>query len=263
MERLVLIDGDSLLYYEAFKEQTFEEAKLNIFKRLKIILERTKTNKYAAFLSCSDNFRHSIAKTKKYKSGRTGNKPKLFYQLKDFTLNELGFKIIKKYEADDLVLYYSNKLKDKYKCIISSPDKDVLYQKEGTHFNYQFKKDKNDNFKSGEDIKVSEEDVAKFKNMQLLTGDSVDSVIGIPKIGEKTALKILNGVESSKQIYVVLYEYIKYFKNELIAINKLCENVNLLQMVNNDEIIEWFELPKLNDLPFIVTVNNLTDKDDK
>jgi 5'-3' exonuclease len=256
MEKLLLIDGDSLLYYEGFKEQSLEEAKLNIYKRLNIILKATKTNKYAAFLSCSENFRHSIAKTRKYKSGRNSSKPKLFYDLKNFVLSSLGFKIIKGYEADDLVIYYSHKLQKEYDCVICSPDKDVLYQKQGVHFNFQFK-EVNGKFNLGNFINVSNQEVNYFKNKQLLTGDSVDAIVGIPKIGSIKADKILKDVKDENLIIKVFIEYLNYFKNEHLAINKFCENVNLLQMIKDDEMIEYLGLNKLNKNPFIVNVTNV------
>lgn len=256
MEKLLLIDADSLLYYEAFKEQTLEEAINGVSNRLKIMLKANNTNKYAAFLTCSNNFRHNLAKTKKYKSSRTSTKPKLFYQLKDFTMNNLGFCIINNYEADDLVLYYADNIKE-YNCIICSPDKDVIYQKDGIHFNYQFKKQDDENVKLGDFIEVSKEDVYYFKCKQLLTGDSVDSVIGIPKIGNKKADDILKNSKDEKLIVTVFKEYLKYFKDEHITVLKFYENVNLLQMINNDTLIEYFELPKLKPLPLIIKINNL------
>ena len=258
MEKVLLIDGDALLYYEAFKEQTFEEAKAGIYKRLEIILKATKANKYSAFLTCSNNFRHNIAKTKKYKSGRSSNKPKLFYELKDFIMNNLGFCIVNGYEADDLVLYYAYNLKN-YDCIVCSPDKDVLYQKSGKHFNYQFKKFNNEeDIKLGDFVTVSQDEVDYFKCKQLLTGDSVDAIVGIPKLGSAKADKILKDLKTKEELFdAVVKEYIKHFKFELLAINKLCENMNLLQMVTSDVYVELFNLPKLKEIPLLVKVKNV------
>jgi len=258
MEKVLLIDGDALLYYEAFKEQTFEEAKVGIYKRLEIILKTTKANKYVAFLSCSNNFRHKIAKTKDYKSGRNNNKPKLFYKLKDFIMNNLGFCVINQYEADDLVLYYAYNLKN-YECIICSPDKDVLYQKEGKHFNYQYKKFNNsEEVKLGDFVNVTQFEVEYFKCKQLLTGDSVDSIIGIPKLGKVKADKILKDLKTKEELFeAVVKKYIEHFKCNQLAINKLCENINLLQMITNDDLIDYFKLPKLKEIPLIVKVKNV------
>ena len=58
--------------------------------------------------------------------------------------------------------------------IICSPDKDVLKQCIGMHYNY------------GKGVHVPDE-ALKFLWVQVLMGDSTDNIVGIPGVGIKTA----------------------------------------------------------------------------
>lgn len=255
-ERLALIDADSLLYYEAFKKNSLEECKQNIYDRLENILRKTRTNKYVAFLSCTNNFRNDIAFTKSYKGNRKTSKPKLFYELKDFVINSLGFNIVKNYEADDLVCYYKNELKNEYDCIICSPDKDVLKQCEGTHFNYQYKVIKNKLYK-GLKVITTKKEADYFLAEQMLTGDSTDNILGIPKIGKKKADKILLNCKDDDFLSVVYKEYIKYYKDFLEATEKFYECFKLVYIIKKKKDLNYYKLRNLKSLPEIVKVKGM------
>ena len=83
MEKVALIDADSLLYYEMGKP-TLEEAMESIDIRIEQILNFAGTTKYRGFLTLGKCFRYDIAKTKPYKYNRKGGTPKppIFYALK-------------------------------------------------------------------------------------------------------------------------------------------------------------------------------------
>jgi hypothetical protein len=57
----VLIDGDSLIYFEMGKP-TLEEALIGIDNRIRTILEAFDTTQYAGFLTQGKCFRYEIAK---------------------------------------------------------------------------------------------------------------------------------------------------------------------------------------------------------
>lgn len=71
-----------------------------------------------------------------YKSNRKyGDPPQWLFETKDWLIKQYGGWYNEKYEADDLVLIYKNKLEELgYECTIVSPDKDILYL-EGLHYN--------------------------------------------------------------------------------------------------------------------------------
>lgn len=169
-----LIDADSLMYYEMDKP-TLEQAMAGIDQRIDHILQQCNTNKYVGFLTPPRCFRYDIASD--YKGNRKGKKkPPIFYALRAYMEQEYKFYTLPKLEADDAVSLYSANYPDIHP-IICSPDKDVLYQCPGVHYNYR----------TAEFITTSEEAGLKFLWKQVLMGDSTDHIPGLPGVGEKTA----------------------------------------------------------------------------
>lgn len=230
MNKTLLIDGDSLMYYEAFKEQTEEEAIEGINKRLLHMCKETGTKNYVGFLTKGSCFRYKIAKSKGYKSARPTEKPDLLYKLKDYLQNTLKFDIVPQLEADDLVCYWDNELEQE--TIICSPDKDVLKQMPGKHYNYRWTE------KSlGSWVTTSKEDAEKFLWQQVLMGDSTDGIPGLPGIGEKKALKILDNIDIVKHDgydTAVLIEYIKQF-GVAEGVSRFAETFKLVYMLRTPE----------------------------
>ena len=99
--------------------------------------------------------------------------PIIFPALKEYLQQQWKFTYIPELEADDLVSVYHDPLK----TIICSPDKDVLYQNRVHNYNYG----------KGEFVEVDENDALRFLWKQVLMGDSTDGIMGIPKVGPKTA----------------------------------------------------------------------------
>lgn len=169
-----LIDGDSLLYY-SMGEETLEKGMKDLDSRISTILSNCNVSVFVGFLTGKDGYRYTVSPT--YKGNRKHRpKPIIFYALREYLKQNYGFVEFAGLEADDLVSYYSNN-SDGVKTIICSPDKDVLYQCVGRHFNYQ----------KLEFIETSETDAERFLWKQMLMGDSTDNIQGIPGVGVKTA----------------------------------------------------------------------------
>jgi DNA polymerase-1 len=227
---IALIDGDSLIYYEAFKEQTLEEAKLGINKRLSFLLEKVGTNRYVGYLTGSKNFRYKVAVSKGYKSSRPTEKPELLTQLKQYMLETLQFEIVDGLEADDLVMYWHKQLEEE--STICSPDKDVLKQIEGVHYDYRWAKDGT----MGRHVSTTREEAEYFLWKQTLMGDSTDDIPGIPKVGEKTAEKMLDeGKDNGKSYHsTVLDAYISAF-GVSEGVSRFSETFKLVYMLRTPE----------------------------
>jgi len=196
-EKIALIDGDSLIYYEMGKP-TLEEALQSLDGRLHQMFEQTKATHYAGFLTSGRCFRYAAAKTKPYKGNRKkGDKPYIFPAIKEYLRQEWGFTSVPELEADDLVSIYHDPLK----TVICSPDKDVLYQNKGVHYNYG----------KAELIIVDENESIEFLWKQMLMGDSTDGIQGIPKVGAKTADAWLKPIYTDKMPEFVLNKYIEKF----------------------------------------------------
>ena len=132
---ICLIDADSLLYYE-MEKPTFEEAIYGLDERISHMLTQCNTNYYAGFLTKGRCYRYQV--DPQYKIRRRDKKserPIIFPALQEHLRQRWGFTYMPELEADDLVAYYS--YNTERKTIICSPDKDVLYQCVGMHYNYR------------------------------------------------------------------------------------------------------------------------------
>jgi len=170
---ICLIDADSLLYYEMDKP-SLDEAVYNLDERIKHMLYKCNTNLYAGFLTKGRCYRYSVDSEYKAKRKKK-DRSILFPSLLEYVIQKWGFTYVGELEADDLVSYYS--YTDNRKTIICSPDKDVLYQCAGMHYNYR----------TAEFLHTSPDEALKFLWVQTLMGDSTDNIKGLPGVGVKTA----------------------------------------------------------------------------
>ena len=219
-DTIALIDGDSLIYYEMGKP-TLEEALNSLDGRLHQMFEMTHATKYAGFLTAGKCFRYTAAKTKPYKGNRKyGDKPIIFPAIKEYLRQKWNFISIPELEADDLVSIYHDPLK----TVICSPDKDVLYQNKGMHYNYG----------KAESIVVDETEAIRFLWKQMLMGDSTDGIVGLPKVGPKTADIWLESLLPHEMPKFVLNKYIEKFEYAE-GISKFAETFKLVYMLKSKE----------------------------
>ena len=219
-DKIALIDGDSLIYYEMGKP-TLEEALNSLDGRLIQIFEETQATKYAGFLTTGKCFRYNVAKSKPYKGNRRrGDKPIIFPAIKEYLRQNWNFTSIPELEADDLVSIHHT---DPFgTTVICSPDKDVLYQNRGHHYNYG----------KAETIIVDEVDAVKFLWKQVLMGDSTDGIPGLPKVGPKTADLWLTNIGREEMPEFVLNKYIEKF-GYASGISKFAETFKLVYMLKD------------------------------
>jgi 5'-3' exonuclease len=243
-EPICLIDGDSLLYYEMDKP-TLEEAIEGLNSRVETILSKCSTSKYVGFLTGTDCFRYSVDST--YKSNRKHRpKPIIFYALREHLRQHWKFYTYPRLEADDLVSYYGANMSES--TIICSPDKDVLKQCVGRHFNYQ----------KVEFIETSAEDATKFLWKQALMGDSTDHIQGIPGVGEKTSENWLKDRDKDFEAFVIK-KYVEKFGDVegIIQFNTTFRLVYLLK--TDQDILREIGEPTLPPLIINTHVANVSD----
>ena len=102
------------------------------------------------------------------------------------------------YEADDMVAAAAGCFTN---FIICGVDKD-LKQIPGNHYNYS----------KAEFIQITEREGKCRLALQVLTGDSTDGIRGLPKVGPKTAEKMLEGIPEDVSLLVpCLSAYINHF----------------------------------------------------
>lgn len=201
----VFVDADSILYYsmppveeiELLSDEEGLERSLTAFLEIvKIIKEACNSSgKMTFFFSCARKDNYRLHFDESYKLNRSDQKRPRF-------VSALKFHVLKNYanaiecvnvEADDAVAYM-HKHSDG-NCIICSPDKDVLGQLPGEHFDYR----------KQTIVETKASSAERFLFLQMLAGDSTDGIKGLPKVGLKTADKILSNSPSFDEV-VALYE---------------------------------------------------------
>jgi hypothetical protein len=194
-----LVDSDLIAYRISFacKNESETAAKYSLNSYLNDILVRGADKPYAdcftddwkLYLTGSNNFRMSIAKTAVYKGNRLAPKPPHLAAMRKHLVDEWGAIVVDGQEADDAVaidatcLGYNN-------SVICSVDKD-LDQIPGWHYN--FVKDTAYHI-------TPEEGMYRFYK-QILTGDSADNIIGLKGVGPIKADKMLEDCDTEEKLY--------------------------------------------------------------
>ena len=162
-----------------------------------------------------DNFRYQIAKTKPYKSGREGKKPILTDAVLEYMVGYHNAIVVQGEEAEDRVSYRNMHLlgfnSDEVVPIMVHIDKD-LNNTPGWHYN----------FVKDELYLVSTFKAAYNFYHQMLTGDSTDTIPGLPGIGKKRADAKLAKHKSIEQMHnTVFQEYANYYNLDLGTAKKI------------------------------------------
>lgn len=135
--------------------------------------------------------------------------------MREYLIEYFGAELITGMETDDACGIEQWANKDRSTCIVTM-DKD-LDMIPGWHYNYV----------KQEMYYVDLATANKKFWLQVLTGDQTDNIQGIPKVGPKTAEKILHGVDGWTDMYnTVAREY----KNRGLTIKHFHENATLLWM---------------------------------
>lgn len=217
-----LIDGDIIAYRSAASAEK-EDLSIALVRADELIfriLSDTGASSYRIFIGGDVNFRKHI--NPDYKANRK-SKPKPIH-LKatiDHLVNNWKAETQQGIEADDRLGIELN-----HNSICCSIDKDLL-QIPGNHYN----------FVKQQMIYISEE-IAEYNfYRQFLIGDTVDNIIGIYGIGEKTAEWILFG-ESPANMFIKVREL--YGDDKRMLINGQCLHIwrNTFDLWNPQILVE-------------------------
>jgi len=188
----VLVDADIVAYSASFSKgvHSEESAKEQVDKVIEYIKNGTSTidiGQYSYFLTGKGNFRYDIVDD--YKANRkNSNKPEYIGFVRDYIIDQYNAVVTEGQEADDAIGIMATELN--YKCIIASVDKDFL-QIPCWHYNTR----------RNEWYKPDEFEGLQHFYKQVLTGDTVDNIKGIYKVGPKTAEKMLDGCTTEQELY--------------------------------------------------------------
>ena len=198
----------------------------------------------------SDNFRVELAKTKPYKGTRKEDKPFHYYNILSIMLSNYTVIISDGMEADDemsIEQVYSEPLT----TIICTRDKD-LRMIPGMHFGWEC--GKQPQFGPVEVDKVGGISLTKqgikgtgmaFFYSQLVTGDAVDNIPGLPRGGPAMAFKLLGSLSDADEMFSAV---VTAYKDKMGDDWKeyLTEQAQLLWMIrgyDNWGIPQQWEMP--------------------
>ena len=229
----LLVDFDSLLYSCLYKVVSFGEIKVWFEKgiskdwmREKIILE---ANERLANMSLgiideiwelgiefdmtdveyyltSDMFSHRKQIAPSYKAKRKGNP--WVRALRKYIIDNESVEYSLEWESDDLIYNRAKQLKEEGEdYVIATVDKD-LNQIPGFHFDLYREKtgeigEHGQEIRKYRGLQFVKEDVAeKFVWLQMIEGDAVDNIKGIPGLGKVKAAKALEGIEKPSLLFI-------------------------------------------------------------
>ncbi|BAQ92982.1 5'-3' exonuclease [uncultured Mediterranean phage uvMED] len=221
-----LIDADIMLYRAAWKHEggDIEEAYETIDAMFDHIFHVTGCSSYIGFLTGRNNFRKKIATTKVYKGNRKDMvMPVHLDELRDYLINQWECDVVNGLEADDALGICQTEMQN---TIICSIDKDLL-QIKGLHYNWN----------KSEFFNVTEYDGWQKLYEQTLSGDSTDNIVGIPRVGEKKAKKILAECFSEEDaVNCSIFAYKNYYnEDEGLALDMYKENFNLVKICTSSK----------------------------
>lgn len=213
-KKLVLIDGNSIIYRAFFALPLLNNDK-GIYTNgvfgfmsmlLRILEEEEPTHMLVAFDAGKTTFRH--ATYKEYKGGRQKTPPELSEQfpvLKE-VLNAFGIQHyqLEQYEADDIIgTLATNGDANKWDVTVFSGDKDLLQlvnNRVRVHLTKKGISDVEEYTPSfmEEKMGITPDQIIDLK---ALMGDNSDNIPGVPGIGQKTAIKLLDQYTTLENVY--------------------------------------------------------------
>ena len=167
----------------------------------------------------SQTFRHELAFTEPYKSGRDNPwypRPLLLNELKQWCVENLDAIELSSIETDDaLCIVQTEHMKRGLETTIAQNDKDIL-QCQGRHYRLHSKHRDIVDVEGYGWIELKKDKVvgtgSKFFFTQVLTGDKTDTYSGLPNFGPKKTLEVLEpttcyeeGLEATIQAYKDVY----------------------------------------------------------
>jgi 5'-3' exonuclease len=264
-----LIDADVLAYESSFAAEAawkyegqegippFDKVADILDGRIEsICLAVEATQPPTLFLTGKTNFRNDIAKRQKYKD-RAGNKPWHFQNILAYMKGKYDYRITEGLEADDLMaIEQTRSLAEGKATIICTRDKD-LRQVSGWHYGWELGNQPSFGPEFVEGIgRLELQPSRKLKGTgtyffysQCITGDSVDSIPGLPNYGPVKAYEILEGAETEEELFSRVYAAYQVVFGER-ASEELLEQGRLLWMTrelqSNGQPVLWeFPFPPM------------------
>lgn len=246
-----LVEG-SEIYTETIAEP-IQYVLSTIKNSINNMMERCRGDSYTVYLSPSVTFRHRLATLKPYKGNRDPTqKPKHLADIKEYLLRYHNGEVAEDVEADDL-LGISACNSDGVDSVICTTDKD-LDQIPGKHYN----------FSKQLRYTVPNDYADYFLYAQILAGDSVDNIPGLPRVGLATGLKMVEGYPLEDEVgknqvrSKVLSSYATKFPDDWkTRVEEVAQLIRILRTPNEERRAFWQEGEFL-DIEVTLSLNSQT-----
>ena len=265
MKRLVIIDGKSVFYrgYYAMGALSLSDGTPTggIYGFAAIAMEIVKKLSPNQVVVAWDSHTSGAKRREiypEYKAGRVKPGDDFYAQipfLKEL-ISDLGWEFVEldNYEADDIIGTLSLQAdktlgadgKCEYETYIISSDLDMLQIVDENTRMWRILK----GFSNIEEIDVAEVEAkygilkSQFLDMKALKGDASDNIPGVPGIGEKTAVKLLNDYGSLDGIYEHLDEIPATIQKKLVAGRESAYMSQKLAKIMFDAPVELAKIPE-------------------
>ena len=211
----------------------FDYVERLLLNRIAIIKGETGSEECTGYITEGRTFRFDIATVKPYKGTRKSNKPWHFNNLTVYMRDILGARVITEIEADDAMAIDHVNSEDE--TVLCSRDKD-LRQVPGMFFSWELGRqpsfgpvmiDEIGAIELSEDRKSIKGTGFAFFCSQVLTGDTVDNIPGLPTCGPVAAYEALEGLDTAALLTETLIEfyddhYGAYGQERLLEQGQLC-----------------------------------------
>ena len=261
MKKLVIIDGKSVFYRGYYAMGNLATSKgeptSGVYGFAVIAMEIVRNIQPDQVVVAWDKARTSTAKRlaifKDYKAGRVRPPEDFYAQIP--LLRELisalswGFMEVDEYEADDIIGTLARQADEAgdYMTYIVSSDLDMLQIVDENTKMYRILRGFSDLEEM--DIPAVEEKYgilkSQFLDLKALKGDNSDNIPGVPGIGEKTAVKLLNEYGSLEGIYAHIEEISGATQKKLIAGKESAEMSLRLAKIMTDAPVKLSDVPAL------------------
>ena len=261
MKKLVIIDGKSVFYRGYYAMGNLATSKgeptSGVYGFAVIAMEIVRNIQPDQVVVAWDKARTSTAKRlaifKDYKAGRVRPPEDFYAQIP--LLRELisalswGFMEVDEYEADDIIGTLARQADEAgdYMTYIVSSDLDMLQIVDENTKMYRILRGFSDLEEM--DIPAIEEKYgilkSQFLDLKALKGDNSDNIPGVPGIGEKTAVKLLNEYGSLEGIYAHIEEISGATQKKMIAGRESAEMSLKLAKIMTDAPVKLSDIPAL------------------
>ena len=261
MKKLVIIDGKSVFYRGYYAMGNLATSKgeptSGVYGFAVIAMEIVRNIQPDQVVVAWDKAHTSTAKRlaifKDYKAGRVRPPEDFYAQIP--LLRELisalswGFMEVDEYEADDIIGTLARQADEAgdYMTYIVSSDLDMLQIVDENTKMYRILRGFSDLEEM--DIPAIEEKYgilkSQFLDLKALKGDNSDNIPGVPGIGEKTAVKLLNEYGSLEGIYNHIEGILGATQKKLIAGKESAEMSLKLAKIMTDAPVKLSDVPAL------------------